>query len=73
MEGKAAGTDEDLLGILGSYKGRPVTYAGGIGSFSDLDQVRRLGRGRVDFTVGSALDLFGGPIGYRKLLEYIKN
>lgn len=72
VEGKASGVEEELVAGLGEWAEIPVTYAGGIGSFEDLETVRRLGRGRVDVTVGSALDLFGGPLEYRKILAYMK-
>lgn len=68
VEGKASGIDETLAGILGGYAGAreavPVTYAGGIGSLEDIEQFRILTGGRIDFTVGSALDLFGGKLSY---------
>ena len=31
--------------------------------------LRLKGKGKLDFTVGSALDLFGGPLSYRAVLE----
>lgn len=69
VEGKASGIEEDLVQMLGEWQGLPVTYAGGVGSFADLDKLRELGRGHVDVTIGSALDLFGGNMEYRKVLE----
>lgn len=50
-------------------KRNPVTYAGGIGSMEDLERLRELGGGRIDFTIGSALDLFGGAIPYEKIIN----
>ena len=47
-----------------------MTYAGGVGSMEDLEQIRRTGNGKVDFTIGSALDLFGGRIPYEVIKEY---
>ena len=47
-----------------------MTYAGGVSGFSDLELVRILGRNHVDVTIGSALDLFGGPMAYRKVLDF---
>ena len=38
----------------------PITYAGGGRNLADLNLVRRLSGGRVDLTIGSALDCFGG-------------
>lgn len=71
VEGLCGGIDEDLVGLLGEWAGRPVTYAGGVASMEDLETVDRRGRGRVDVTVGSALDIFGGSaITYRELVAW---
>ena len=35
-----------------------------------LDRVKALGRGRVDLTIGSALDVFGGDIPYADVLAW---
>lgn len=67
VEGKASGVDEELAPLLASHRRRPVTYAGGIGSLDDLERFERLTGGHVDFTIGSALDLFGGKIPYEKM------
>ena len=67
VEGKASGVDEELASLLASHRRRPVTYAGGIGSLDDLERFERLTGGYVDFTIGSALDLFGGKIPYEKM------
>ena len=69
VEGKAKGIENGVAKLLGAWGKAPVTYAGGVGNYSDLEQLRKLGRNRVDVTVGSALDLFGGPLSYRKILE----
>ncbi|MBQ5483928.1 MAG: phosphoribosylformimino-5-aminoimidazole carboxamide ribotide isomerase, partial [Lachnospiraceae bacterium] len=68
VEGKKAGIDEELLSILSGYQGVPVTYAGGVGSYEDIDKVRRAGEGRIHLTIGSALDLFGGPLNYETVM-----
>jgi phosphoribosylformimino-5-aminoimidazole carboxamide ribotide isomerase len=60
VEGLQAGIDDELVSRLGAWSPLPVTYAGGARSLDDLDRVDRLGAGRVDLTIGSALDLFGG-------------
>ena len=60
VEGRQAGIDADLVSLLGHVAPLPVTYAGGIRSLADIEQIRDLGQNRLDFTVGSALDLFGG-------------
>lgn len=59
-EGLQAGIDEDLVTLLGDICTIPVTYAGGGRSILDLELVERLSNGRVDLTIGSALDIFGG-------------
>ena len=69
VEGKGSGMESELVRMLGRWEGIPVTYAGGIGSLSDLEAFRRVSGGKVDFTIGSALDLFGGTIPY----SHVKN
>lgn len=70
VEGKASGIDEELALILAEYHGNPITYAGGIGTMADLERFRKLTCGMVDFTIGSALDLFGGKLPYEKIKYY---
>lgn len=69
-EGKAKGIEEELAALLGEWGGLPVTYAGGIASFDDLDRLKKLGGGRLDFTVGSALDIFGGNMDLEKTAAF---
>ena len=59
-EGLCHGIDHSLVERLGHWSPIPLTYAGGARSLSDLETVTRLGQGRVDLTIGSALDIFGG-------------
>ncbi len=73
VEGKASGIEKELAACLGEWGGKPITYAGGVSSFDDLDCLKRLGRGRLDVTIGSALDIFGGSMPYQDVLEYFKN
>ncbi len=71
VEGKQQGIDADLVELLGAITPLPTTYAGGIRSFADIELIGRLGRNRLDFTVGSALDLFGGEgLRYQDLVEF---
>lgn len=72
VEGKASGIEGDLVEILAGLDGFPVTYAGGVGSFADLEKVREKGKNRVDVTVGSALDIFGGNMQFEAVLEACK-
>lgn len=60
VEGKCEGIDQDLVRTLGDWGRCPMTYAGGANSLSDLALVEELSGGKVDLTIGSALDLFGG-------------
>lgn len=60
VEGLCQGVDHELVERLADSTPIPLTYAGGANSFADLEWVQALGRGRVDLTIGSALDLFGG-------------
>jgi phosphoribosylformimino-5-aminoimidazole carboxamide ribotide isomerase len=60
VEGRCAGIEVDLVAYLGRWQGLPLTYAGGISRQQDIDRIESLGNGRIDFTVGSALDIFGG-------------
>jgi phosphoribosylformimino-5-aminoimidazole carboxamide ribotide isomerase len=60
VEGLCQGIEKDLVQRLGAWSGIPITYAGGIRSMADIEQIETLGRKNLDFTVGSALDIFGG-------------
>lgn len=71
VEGKSDGIEEELAALLGNWGKRPVTYAGGVHNFGDLELLRSLGRGKIDVTIGSALDLFGGTMSFQKVLEYM--
>jgi len=70
VEGKRVGIEESLVEMLGDWSSVPVTYAGGASSLADLDRVRDLGKGRVDLTIGSALDIFGGAVAYREVVAW---
>ena len=72
VEGKGSGMEEGLVKLLAEWKECPVTYAGGISSFSDLKKFYEFSGGSLDVTVGSALDLFGGNLKYKEVLEFMK-
>ena len=63
------GVETELAKLLGQYTAHPVTYAGGVGSMADIEELRKAGQGRLDVTVGSALDIFGGSIPFEVLAE----
>ncbi len=68
VEGTGMGVDEELLALLATESDVPITYAGGIGSMEDIEKIKKIGQGRVNFTVGSALDLFGGNLSFDKII-----
>lgn len=70
VEGKASGIEEEVAKVLGRLENIKVTYAGGISSFADLDILKELGNGKVDFTIGSALDIFGGKMQFDSVVKY---
>ncbi|MCR5609640.1 MAG: phosphoribosylformimino-5-aminoimidazole carboxamide ribotide isomerase [Lachnospiraceae bacterium] len=69
VEGKAQGIEEELAGLLGKWSKIPVTYAGGVSSFDDLNKLKTLGQNKLDVTIGSALDLFGGNMEFEKVIQ----
>ena len=70
VEGKKMGLDLDLVELLGKNCGIPVTYAGGARSIEDLELVKKFGNNRVDVTIGSALDCFGGTLKYTDVIDW---
>jgi phosphoribosylformimino-5-aminoimidazole carboxamide ribotide isomerase len=60
VEGQCRGIDQELVSRLGQWSPIPTTYAGGARSLADLETVTRIGQGKIDLTIGSALDIFGG-------------
>lgn len=87
VEGKAAGPDRVLFEIFKEYLdgacgsstssddgagALPVTYAGGIHSYDDIRALKKVSGGRVNITVGSALDLFGGSLSCEEILKIVR-
>lgn len=70
VEGRRCGVDRELVGRLAEWTPLPTTYAGGARSLADLEEVTRLGRGRIDLTIGSALDIFGGDVPYAECVAF---
>ncbi len=67
VEGKAQGIEQEVARLLGGWGKVPMTYAGGIHEVKDLELLKKLGQNRLDFTVGSALDLFGGKMDFEQV------
>ena len=88
VEGQAQGIEKDLVKILAEWKkdsGKDekdgdqqkhpsgvITYAGGVGSFADLEELAQIGQGRVNVTIGSALDLFGGFMEFEQVIRFCR-
>ncbi|KAG8501085.1 hypothetical protein CXB51_003165 [Gossypium anomalum] len=73
VEGKKLGIDKDLVALLGEHSPIPVTYAGGVTVMDDLETIKAEGKGRVDVTIGSALDIFGGNLAYSDVVAWHEN
>ena len=71
VEGMANGIEADLVGYLGSWTKNKITYAGGVKSLEDIELIRKLGNNRIDVTIGSALDLFGGNLSMKDVIAQI--
>lgn len=69
VEGKKSGIEKEVIRRMAGYQGLPMTYAGGIHSLDDIYWIKENGENRVDYTIGSALDLFGGKIPYQSILS----
>ena len=69
VEGKASGVETELVKMLSMWRKIPVTYAGGIGTLDDLNYFAEISGGNIDYTIGSALDLFGGKIPYKDIVK----
>ena len=73
VEGKAGGIEKELVSLLGKWGKVPLTYAGGVHSFEDLRLIKELGHNRVNVTIGSALDLFGGSMKFEDVIAFCGN
>jgi phosphoribosylformimino-5-aminoimidazole carboxamide ribotide isomerase len=70
VEGKAEGIEQELVRELGKYCGLPITYAGGVRDFRDLFLLKELGNHKLNVTIGTSLDLFGGDMPFEKVISY---
>ena len=71
VEGKCSGIDSELLEILSDDSPVDCVYAGGIRNFDDIRLIEEKGRGRVHYTIGSALDIFGGSLPYAEVVAHL--
>ena len=72
VEGKVNGIETELVELLSGWKVLPITYAGGVHSYEDLDLLKELGRNRLNVTIGSALDLFGGDLEWKEIAKRLR-
>ena len=73
VEGKCQGIEQALVEKLADWSPIGMTYAGGIRSMEDMELINKIGKGRIDATVGSALDIFGGNLmRYDAVVEFHK-
>ncbi|MBN2658454.1 MAG: phosphoribosylformimino-5-aminoimidazole carboxamide ribotide isomerase [Spirochaetales bacterium] len=70
VEGLRGGIEADLVENLGKWVSIPTTYAGGARNLEDAEVVKGLGKGALDLTIGSALDIFGGSLPYRDAVQW---
>ena len=69
VEGKAQGIETQLVSQLGEWGQMPITYAGGVHSYEDIDLLKKLGKDRIHVTIGSALDIFGGSLSFEEVIK----
>lgn len=69
VEGQCRGIQEDLVEALGNWVTIPTTYAGGVHRFEDIEIIKKLGQNKIDVTIGSALDIFGGSLSYTEVVK----
>ena len=69
VEGKQGGIEENVARLLGSWGKIPVTYAGGVHSIEDITKLKEIGNSKVDVTVGSALEIFGGSLSLEDVIN----
>ena len=69
VEGRKAGLDEDLVRLLAPLH-HTITYAGGISCRKDVETIMEAGG--LDFTIGSALDIFGGSLKLTEVVEWLQ-
>jgi len=69
VEGLRSGIDSELLNLMSQWVTIPCTYAGGIHSLEDIQTIKTIGQDKIDFTIGSAMDLFGGDLKFQDIVS----
>lgn len=73
VEGKQSGIEEELATMLGGWGKLPITYAGGVHNFDDLNLLKKSAGGKLDVTIGSALDIFGGNMPFEDVISFMEH
>ena len=68
VEGKASGIEATVVSLLADAV-KPVTYAGGVSSYQDIETIKQIGKNKVNITIGSALSLFGGKLDFEEVIQ----
>ena len=71
-EGKNSGIEENLIKELSLYSSNKITYAGGISSLEDIKKIKYISNGKMDITIGSSLDIFGGKLNFYDVIKECK-
>jgi phosphoribosylformimino-5-aminoimidazole carboxamide ribotide isomerase len=72
VEGRQQGIDIELVGLLADISPVAATYAGGVRSIDDMEMILETGKGLIDATIGSSLDIFGGNLSYSEVVQWHK-
>ena len=72
VEGMKQGIDKELIAYLGKWDKLPITYAGGIHTYEDIQTIKTLTNNKMHITVGSALDLFGGGLKFEEIIRLVQ-
>ena len=71
VEGKSSGIEQELVKLLGAWNRIPITYAGGVHCYEDIELLHKFGLGQIHVTIGSALDLYGGTMKFEDVMQYM--
>ena len=73
VEGKSEGFERPLVKLMGEWGKISATYAGGVHSIEDIEAIKMIGKSKVNVTIGSALDMFGGKLSFEEVLDKVRD
>lgn len=73
VEGKSEGFERPIVKLMGEWGKIPSTYAGGVHSIEDIEAIKMIGKSKVNVTIGSALDMFGGKLSFEEVLDKVRD